>query len=103
MRVHYNYLPQEFRDIDPIIIDWRELAGRVNLPDPSKLLKRDLRQPLGVNTGIAVNNGTDALILPLKAADTAGEVSNCNQYILCHSWRYSSGATPVLTVTVAIR
>ena len=69
MKVNYNYLPQEFNNPDPIIRDWRELikSSDFTLGKYVEEFEKKLAKFLGVKFCISTNNGTDALILCLKA------------------------------------
>lgn len=69
MHVHYNYLPQEFSDVEAIIADWRGLIKTTDFTLGAYVdaFKRKFADSIGVKHCIAVNNGTDALILSLKA------------------------------------
>ena len=101
MRVHYNYLPQEFRDIDPIIIDWRELAAssEFTLGPYVEAFEEKFAKAVGAKHCIAVNNGTDALILSLKAADIGvGDevITVTNTFYATVGAIVAVGATPVL-------
>jgi aminotransferase EvaB len=69
MKVNYNYLPQEFNNPDPIINDWRKLikSSDFTLGKFVEEFEKKLAKFLGVKFCISTNNGTDALILCLKA------------------------------------
>jgi aminotransferase EvaB len=69
MKVNYNYLPQEFNNPDPIISDWRRLikSSDFTLGKFVEEFEKKLAKFLGVKFCISTNNGTDALILCLKA------------------------------------
>jgi dTDP-4-amino-4,6-dideoxygalactose transaminase len=69
MKVNYNYLPQEFNNPDLIISDWRKLikSSDFTLGKFVEEFEKKLAKFLGVKFCISTNNGTDALILCLKA------------------------------------
>jgi len=69
MRVEYNYLPQEFADAEGVIADWRKLITTTDftLGAYVEAFEKRFAKHVGAKHCIAVNNGTDALILSLKA------------------------------------
>lgn len=69
MRVPYNYLPDQYRNIDPYLEDIRELVRSTEFtlgPYVDKFERR-FADYIGIKHVISTNNGTDALILCLKA------------------------------------
>lgn len=72
MRVHYNYLPFEFNDKNTKVIfnNWKKLIKTTDftLGHFVKQFENKFARYIGSKYCIATNNGTDALILSLKAA-----------------------------------
>jgi len=69
MNVNYNYLPQEFNKPGAIINDWKKLikSSDFTLGKFVEDFEKKLAKFLGAKHCISTNNGTDALILCLKA------------------------------------
>ena len=69
IKVPYNYLPYEFKDPKKIIINWRKLIKTTDFTLGHKVIEfeKKLAKYIGVKYCISTNNGTDALILCLKA------------------------------------
>jgi len=69
MRVQYNYLPEQFADPEPFISDWRRLiaSAEFTLGPFVEAFERKFAGYVGVKHCIGVNNGTDAIILALRA------------------------------------
>lgn len=69
MQVKYNYLPDQFADVEGYFEDLRELvrSGEFTLGPYMEAFERKFASYIGVKHVIGVNNGTDALILSLKA------------------------------------
>lgn len=85
MQVKYNYLDQQFADVDGYFADLRELvkSGEFTLGPFMEAFERKFAAYIGVKHAIGVNNGTDALILSLKAAGVRpGDevISVCNTF-----------------------
>lgn len=70
MKVPFNYLPQQFADVEPFLAGWRELAasGEFTLGPFVERFEAKFAGYVGARHCISTNNGTDALILALKAA-----------------------------------
>lgn len=69
MKVPYNYLPMQFRDTEEIFSDWRALISTTEFtlgPAVDKF-ECEFASFIGCKHVISTNNGTDALILALKA------------------------------------
>ena len=101
MRVHYNYLPDEFADIDEIVVEWRELAAssQYTLGKYVEEFEDIFRNFVGSKYCISTNNGTDALILGLKALGIgSGDevISVTNTFYATIGAIVACGATPVL-------
>ena len=69
MKVPYNYLPMQFSDVDDIFSDWRELiqTTEFTLGPAVEKFEAEFAAFIGCKYVISTNNGTDALILALKA------------------------------------
>ena len=70
MNVPFNYLPQQFGDVEPYLEQWRSLAasGEFTLGPLVEAFETKFARYVGARHCISTNNGTDALILALKAA-----------------------------------
>ena len=101
MKIPFNYLPQQFKNINPIISQWKKLAKSTEFtlgPFVEKFEKQFAKY-IGVRYCISTNNGTDALILCLKALD----VKNGDEVITVSNTFYATvgaivacGAKPIL-------
>lgn len=69
MKVPYNYLPMQFSDVEEIFKDWRELiqTTEFTLGPFVERFEESFADFVGCKHVISTNNGTDALILGLKA------------------------------------
>ena len=69
MRVPYNYLPAQFADPEPYFSDWRALirSTEFTLGPYVEAFEKKFAAFIGSRHVIGTNNGTDALILALKA------------------------------------
>lgn len=101
MRVHYNYLPEEFLETDNIFQDWKQLIASSDFTLGKYVSEFEtlFANYVGARHCIATNNGTDALILSLKSL----EVGVGDEVITVANTFYASvgaivavGATPVL-------
>ena len=68
MKVRYSYLPQQFKNIEPL---WRNLKkfvpkGDFTLGNELNLFERKFATLIGAKYAIGVNSGTDAIKLSLK-------------------------------------
>ena len=91
MKVNYNYLSQEFKNPKKIIEDWKKLikSSDFTLGMYIEKFEREFSNYIGTKYCIATNNGTDALILCLKALN----VSSGDEVItVCNSFYASAGA-----------
>jgi len=68
-RVPYNYLPEQFADIEAIVAEWRQLAATTEftLGPWVEAFERKFAAFVGARHVISTNTGTDALILGLRA------------------------------------
>lgn len=69
MKVPYNYLPMQFQDTEEIFSDWRDLiqTTEFTLGPAVEKFESEFAKFIGCKHVISTNNGTDALILALKA------------------------------------
>jgi dTDP-4-amino-4,6-dideoxygalactose transaminase len=69
MKVPYNYLPMQFADLEDIMADWRALiqTTEFTLGPAVEKFEAEFASFIGCKHVISTNNGTDALILALKA------------------------------------
>ena len=101
MHVPYNYLQQEFSETEKIFSDWRKLiaSGEFTLGPFLEAFEQKFAVAVGSKHCIAVNNGTDALILSLKAAGMGpGDeiITVANTFYASVGAIVAVGATPVL-------
>jgi dTDP-4-amino-4,6-dideoxygalactose transaminase len=70
MEVRYNYLAQQFAEVEGYFADLRELVrtGEFTLGPFVEAFERKFAAYVGVRHAVGTNTGTDALILALKAA-----------------------------------
>jgi dTDP-4-amino-4,6-dideoxygalactose transaminase len=70
VKVPFNYLPQQFGDVQPYLEEWERLAasGEFTLGPYVEAFEAKFANYVGARYCISTNNGTDALILALKAA-----------------------------------
>ncbi|MDB2324245.1 DegT/DnrJ/EryC1/StrS family aminotransferase [Alphaproteobacteria bacterium] len=101
MKVHYNYLPEEFANYEDIFEDWKKLiaSSQFTLGPFLQDFEKKFARFIKAKHCIAVNNGTDALILCLRAAG----IGNGDEVITVANTFYATvgaivavGATPVL-------
>lgn len=69
MKIPFNYLNYEFKNINPYISKWKLLAKSTEftLGPFVKKFEIEFAKYIGAKYCISTNNGTDALILCLKA------------------------------------
>lgn len=101
MKVEYNYLPQEFADAEAVIADWRALIKTTDftLGQFVAAFEDKFRKTIGAKHSISTNNGTDALILSLKALGIGpGDevITVANTFYATVGAIVAAGATPVL-------
>ena len=70
MRVPFNYLPEQFADPEPYIAEWRRLitSSEFTIGPFVEDFERKFAAFVGTRHCVSTNNGTDALMLALKAA-----------------------------------
>ncbi|MBI78088.1 MAG: transcriptional regulator [Rhodospirillaceae bacterium] len=101
MKVEYNYLPKEFEDCEAIIEEWRKLINTTDftLGAYVEAFEEKFRKAIGADYCIAVNCGTDALILSLKGMGIGvGDevITVANTFYASVGAIVAVGATPVL-------
>ena len=69
IKVPFNYLPLQFKNLNPYIKQWKLLAksSEFTLGPFVEKFEKAFSNYLGVKYCISTNNGTDALILCLKS------------------------------------
>jgi dTDP-3-amino-2,3,6-trideoxy-4-keto-D-glucose/dTDP-3-amino-3,4,6-trideoxy-alpha-D-glucose/dTDP-2,6-dideoxy-D-kanosamine transaminase len=107
MRVNYNYLKQEFKDPRKIFKEWKNLIRSTDFTLGRYIKKFELKFASFVESKycIATNNGTDALILSLKALNIkAGDevITVCNSFYATTGAIVAVGATPVFVDCLCI-
>ncbi|MDZ4677704.1 MAG: DegT/DnrJ/EryC1/StrS family aminotransferase [Oligoflexia bacterium] len=100
MHVKYNYLDKQFGDFEEYLPDLRELvaSGEFTLGPYVDRFEKKFAKYIGVKHVIAVNNGTDALILSLKAVGVkAGDevITVANTFYATAGAIVAVGARPV--------
>lgn len=100
VRVPYNYLPMQFDDYTEIAKGWDALIKSADFTLGSFMEKfeREFAQYIGSAYCVATNNGTDALILGLKALGIGpGDevITPCNSFYATAGAIVAVGATPV--------
>ena len=98
--VPYNYLPEQFANRNDIFSEWEKLAqsSEFTLGPKVEEFEKNFAVFVGAKYCIATNNGTDALILALKALKikSADEVINVPNSIYATTGAIvACGATPV--------
>lgn len=100
MRVNYNYLQQEFKNPKKIFKEWKKLIKSTDFTLGHYVKKFELKFASYVKSKfcISTNNGTDALILSLKALGIkSGDevITVCNSFYATTGAIVAVGATPV--------
>ena len=98
--VPYNYLPEQFANRNDIFSEWEKLAqsSEFTLGPKVEEFEKNFAAFVGAKYCIATNNGTDALILALKALKikSADEVITVpNSFYATTGAIVACGATPV--------
>lgn len=101
MKVPYNYLPQEFKDVSEIINGWKELikSSEYTLGPYIENWERKFAKYVKAKYCISTNNGTDALILSLKSLNLSSKdevITVANTFYATVGAIVSVGAKPVL-------
>ncbi len=100
MKVHYNYLGDQFANFDEYLPELRELvaSGEFTLGPYVNKFEKKFADYIGVKHVISMNNGTDALILALKAAGVKpGDevITVANTFVATAGAIVATGAKPV--------
>jgi aminotransferase EvaB len=100
MRVPFNYLPAQFADPEPYIEDWKKLIASTEFTIGPfvEAFEAKFAQYVGARHCIGTNNGTDALILALKAAGVGNGdevITVCNTFYATVGAIVATGARPV--------
>ncbi|EKD73298.1 MAG: hypothetical protein ACD_45C00367G0002 [uncultured bacterium] len=100
MRVHYNYLGDQFASFNEYLPDLQALvaSGEFTLGPYVDKFEKKFADYIGVKHVISTNNGTDALILSLKAVNTKpGDevITVANTFIATAGAIVAVGAKPV--------
>jgi len=101
MKVPYNYLPMQFANPEEIFDKWRELIASTDFTLGAYVAKyeREFADYIGAKHCISTNNGTDALILGLKALGISqGDevITVCNSFYATTGAIVAVGAIPVM-------
>lgn len=101
MKVNYNYLPQEFKNVEYIFSDWQKLIDSTEFTLGSFVEKFEnkFKEFVGSDFCVSTNNGTDALILSLKSLGIGkGDevITVANTFYATVGAIVAVGATPVL-------
>ena len=101
MHVPYNYLPYEFADVEDIFRDWGSLIKTTEFTLGSYVddFESIFAEYVGAKHCISTNNGTDALLLSLKALELGGSdevITVTNTFYATAGAIVACGATPVL-------
>lgn len=99
-KVNYNYLSQEFAKPGNIIKDWKKLIKSTDftLGYYVERFERRFAKFINIKHCLAVNNGTDALILSLKALGISkGDevITVCNTFYATVGAIVACGAKPI--------
>lgn len=100
MHVPYNYLPLQFADYSEIAAGWDQLirSSEFTLGTFMEAFEREFAEYVGSEHCVATNNGTDALILSLKALGIGpGDevITPCNSFYATTGAVVAVGAIPV--------
>ncbi len=100
LRVPYNYLPMQFADYSEIAAGWDALikTSDFTLGAFMERFESEFADYIGSPHCLATNNGTDALILALKALGIGPDdevITPCNSFYATTGAIVAVGATPV--------
>jgi len=100
MRVPFNYLPYQFSQTKKYFREWKKLikSSEFTLGPFVERFERSFAKFVGVKHCISTNNGTDALILSLKALGVKkGDeiITVCNSFYATAGAIVACGAKPV--------
>ena len=101
-QIPYNYLPQQFKEYQLFFDLWKPVlaSGEFTLGPFVDNYEKRFAEYVGSKYCIATNNGTDALILALKALGIQkGDevITPCNSFYATAGAIVAVGATPVFT------
>lgn len=101
MHVRYSYLPQQFAEIDDLLMKVKSLvqSGDFTLGEPLFRFEERFAKLIGVEYAVGVGSGTDAIKLSLKALGIGpGDevITAANTFIATVGAIHETGATPVL-------
>ena len=100
MKVPFNYLPFQFSNTSPYFKEWKNLikSSDFTLGKYVKNFENKFANYIGVKHCVSTNNGTDALILSLKAAGIKkGDevITVCNSFYATTGAIVDCGAKPI--------
>jgi dTDP-4-amino-4,6-dideoxygalactose transaminase len=102
LEVPYNYLPEQFSNHEKFFDLWKPVlqSGEFTLGPFVENFENKFASYIGSKFCLATNNGTDALVLSLKAAGiNPGDevITPCNSFYATTGAIVAVGATPVFT------
>lgn len=100
MKIPFNYLSKQFKNINPYIKEWRKLAKSTEftLGPYVEIFEKKFAKYIGAKYCISTNNGTDALVLCLKAIGVKkGDevITVCNSFYATAGAIVACGAKPI--------
>ena len=100
MKVPFNYLPFQFSNTNPYFKEWKNLikSSDFTLGKYVKNFENQFANYIGAKHCVSTNNGTDALILSLKAAGIKkGDevITVCNSFYATTGAIVDCGAKPI--------
>ena len=101
MKIPFNYLTNQFKNINPYIRKWKILAKSTEftLGPFVENFEKKFAKFIGAKYCISTNNGTDALILCLKALGVKRKdevITVCNSFYASAGAIAACGAKPIL-------
>jgi aminotransferase EvaB len=99
MKVPFNYLPRQFADPEPYISEWRKLvaSSEFTIGPFVEAFEAKFARYVGAKHCVSTNNGTDALMLALRAAGVGpGDevITVCNTFYATVGAIVAIGAKP---------
>lgn len=100
MKVRYSYLPQQFSDIDDLMLKIKDFVktGDFTLGKELEIFESNFAKTIGTDFAVGVNSGTDAIKLSLKALDIkSGDeiITAANTFIATVGAIAELGAIPI--------
>ena len=100
MKVPFNYLPFQFSKVGPYFSEWKKLikSTEFTLGKYVEEFEKNFAKYIGIKHCISTNNGTDALILSLKALiikEGDEVITVCNSFYATTGAIVECGAKPV--------